>query len=106
MAKYYKTKYYKRDKDGAPLKDVIEQYLKSFKYDSRLDHISLINSWESIMGKAVSNKTQEIFINKRTLYIRLTSSVLRQELTYARSKIVALMNENAGKEVIDDVIIK
>ena len=58
------------------------------------------------MGKGVQNYTNSVKIHKGTLYVYLTSSVLRQELGYGKDKIIALINDHMGGEVIKKIILK
>ena len=88
------------------MKTAIDRLMKAYKLDSKLSEIDIVNSWEKLMGKAIANKTEEIFIRDKKLFIRLSSSVLRQELSYAKSKIVELINKQAGSEIVTEVILK
>ena|SRR6218665_2363057 len=88
------------------IKDAIEQLLKAYKLDDKLAERRLVNSWEEVMGKMIANHTKDLFIKHRQLFVTLDSSALRNELSMARSKIVKMMNEAAGAEVITDVILK
>ena len=56
------------------------------------------------MGSSIKAYTQEIVLKRETLYIKLSSSVLREELGYGKEKIVALLNESLEKEVIKKVV--
>ena len=40
------------------------------------------------------------------LYVELTSSVLREELSYGREKIIRLLNDELGREVVTDVVLR
>jgi predicted nucleic acid-binding Zn ribbon protein len=88
------------------IKEVIEQLLKAYKLDDKLAERRLIQSWEDVMGKMIANHTKDIFIRDKQLFIVLDSSALRNELAMAREKIVKMMNEAAGKNVITDVVLK
>ena len=88
------------------IKEAIEQLLKAYKLDDRLAEHKLVNAWEGVMGKMIANHTKDLFIKHRQLFVTLDSSALRNELSMARSKIVKMMNEAAGAEVITDVILK
>ena len=58
-----------------------------------------------MMGKAVANRTKDIFIRDRKLFIRLESAVIKNELLMMRSNIIEKMNERAGSSIIDEIII-
>ncbi|MDG1052323.1 MAG: DciA family protein, partial [Flavobacteriaceae bacterium] len=40
------------------------------------------------------------------LYVSLSSSVLRQELSYGKQKIVDLINEEIGKNLINKIVLR
>jgi predicted nucleic acid-binding Zn ribbon protein len=88
------------------IKDAIESLLKTYKLDDRLAERRLINSWEEVMGKMIANHTKDLYIKHKQLFVTLDSAALRNELSMARTKIVKMMNEAAGLEVINDVILK
>jgi predicted nucleic acid-binding Zn ribbon protein len=96
----------KRKGNEETLKTAIERLMKVYKLESKMSEVNIVNSWEKLMGKTIASKTEEIFIRDKKLFIRLSSSVLRQELSYAKSKIVELINKEAGTEIVSEVILK
>ncbi|MDQ3047457.1 MAG: DUF721 domain-containing protein [Bacteroidota bacterium] len=88
------------------LKEVIEQMMKAYKLDDKLAERKLIGSWESVMGAMIANHTKDLYIKHKQLFVTLDSSALRNELSLAKSKIVKMLNEAAGGEVITDVILR
>ncbi len=88
------------------LKDAIEQLLKTYKLDDRLAENRLIGSWESVMGVMIAKHTTDIYIKHKQLFVTLDSSALRNELSLAKSKIIKMLNEAAGRSVINEVILR
>ena len=88
------------------LGQVIEELLVAYKLKSKLNEFRLIDSWEKIMGSAIAKRTEELYIQKKVLYIRLNSAVLREELFSARDKIMNMLNEEAGSPVIEEIFFK
>ncbi|RNI26966.1 DUF721 domain-containing protein [Rufibacter latericius] len=93
-----------RKADTISLKDSIDAMLKAYKLNGKLSEVQLVSSWEKIMGKAISMKTQEVFVRNRKLYVRLTSAPLKHELNMAKGKVMTLINLEMGEQVVDDVI--
>ena len=71
----------------------------------KLAEVRLLNSWETVLGTAVFHFTDHLFIKKRTLYVRLTSSVLKSELMMCREQLIIKLNNEAGREVIDSITL-
>jgi hypothetical protein len=66
--------------------------------------ISIEENWASLMGNGVVSYTQQVTLKGTTLYVKLSSSVLREELSYGKEKIRAMMNEALGKEEIKKIM--
>ncbi len=86
------------------LKDAIEQMLQVYKLKRRFDETSLIAFWPELVGVSVANRTKNIYIRDRKLYIRLESSVIKHELLMIRTQIMDKLNEKAGSTVIDEIV--
>ncbi len=87
-----------------PLKEAIEQMLRVYKIKRRFDETALIAAWPEMMGKAVANRTRQLYIRERKLFIGLESSVLKNELLMIRTQILDKMNERAGSKVLDEIV--
>jgi predicted nucleic acid-binding Zn ribbon protein len=94
----------KRDNDFT-LKEVIERLRKVYNWDTSLDEANLKNSWEKVVGGIIGKHTLNLSVKNRVLYVNLDSSVIRSELQMSRSKIVKLLNDEVGKNVIDDMVL-
>ncbi len=100
-----KIKYVSRHNEHS-LKEVIEQLLKAYKLDDKLSERRLIASWESVMGAMIAKHTKDLYIKPKQLFVTLDSAALRNELSLAKTKIIKMLNEEAGTEVINDVILR
>lgn len=95
----------KRNNDQS-LKQVIEQMLKAYGLQDKLNETEVINAWRTQLGKVVSNHTTDIYIKGKTLFAHIDSPSLRQELFYNRTKMIEMLNTEVGKEVIVEIILK
>jgi predicted nucleic acid-binding Zn ribbon protein len=88
------------------LAEAVNDYIKEMNLGGKLSEISVINSWEEIVGKAISSRTTKIYIKNHTLYVHLNSSVVRNELLMLREALKAKINEKAGSEIIKDIVLR
>ena len=51
----------------------------------------------------IARDTTHLYIKHKTLYVKLNSPALREELGYAKSKLIKSLNKAAGVEVIEDI---
>ena len=71
-----------------------------------MDLVLVKEAWAEVMGNGVNTYTKNIQFKNGTLIVELTSSVLREELSYGKDKIIKMINEELHKEVIKDVILR
>jgi predicted nucleic acid-binding Zn ribbon protein len=95
-----------RKSNTQKLGDVIADCLRELRIEQKLKEVHVVSQWESMMGKTVAVRTDRIYIRNRTLYIHVTSSVLKTELLMMRQEIIAKLNENAGERLIEQIVIR
>jgi predicted nucleic acid-binding Zn ribbon protein len=88
------------------LAEAIKDYVREMNMEGKLNEVGLINSWEEIVGKAISSRTSNIYIKDKVLYVHLNSSVVRNELLMLRQELMEKLNQKAGTEVIRDIVLK
>jgi predicted nucleic acid-binding Zn ribbon protein len=88
------------------LKNAIGSFMKSSRLSGKLAEQKIIDGWEVRMGKMIAKHTKEISIHDKKLYLHIDSAPLRQELFYSREKIVKMLNEEAGEEVIREIVLR
>jgi predicted nucleic acid-binding Zn ribbon protein len=66
----------------------------------------VINSWEEVVGKAISSRTSKMYIKDHILFVHLNSSVVRNELLMLKQALKEKLNEKAGSEVIKDIVLR
>jgi predicted nucleic acid-binding Zn ribbon protein len=88
------------------LAEAIEDYIKEMNLGPKLKEISLIDSWETMVGKAISSRTSKVYIKDKVLFVHLNSSVVRNELMMIREVLKEKLNNEAGEEVIKEIVLK
>jgi predicted nucleic acid-binding Zn ribbon protein len=89
-----------------PLKAVIEELLETYKLADKLKEVDIIQSWNKIMGNIIARHTTNLYISNKVLYVSLDSDALRQELSYAKKKIITMLTKEYKKPVITDIVFK
>ena len=96
----------KRVSNEGSIGDVLKEFIEKNKLQAGMDKINVEEAWKSLMGNGVNSYTKEVVLKGTTLYVYLTSAVLREELSYGKQKIINMINEELRKEVIKDVILR
>ncbi len=93
-----------RKANDKSIKEALEQMLKVYKIKRRFDETAVVAHWPNIVGKAVANRTKELYISNKRLFIRIESSVIKNELIMMRSQIIGKINEEAGDILVEEII--
>jgi hypothetical protein len=87
-----------------PIGKLLDDFFKNNpQMADKLAEIRLINYWTGV-NPAISRYTTNLFIKNRVLYIKLNSSVLKNELMMCREQLVINLNEKADRNIIDDIV--
>ena len=89
-----------------PLKDVIREFVEVFRLKNKLNQYRLIDEWEPVVGKMISKHTKGLSINRRTLYVEMDSSIVRNEVYMLKSKIIEDLNKEFEEAIIDNIVFK
>lgn len=92
-----------REKETFRIKDIIQNILQKNKLQKGIDQLEVKEAWETVMGKGVMSYTDTIVLRKSLLIVKLTSSTLREELSYGDKKIIQMLNIHLGKELINNL---
>lgn len=79
--------------------------LNVYKLKRKFDETSIVLAWPEMMGRAIANRTKDIFIRDRKLFVRIESAVIKNELVMMRSNIIEKINEKAGASIIDEIVL-
>jgi predicted nucleic acid-binding Zn ribbon protein len=93
-----------RKRDTAPLKDVFDELLEAYRIKDRYNERKVVAEWESLMGKTVSSRTNNLSVKNRILYVQLSSGAIKKEMMMHKSKVMALIAEKYGDQVIQDIV--
>lgn len=88
------------------MKEAIDQLLDSYRLKGKVNEKRLVAAWQELMGKKIAQHTRKLYISNNKLFLTIDSAPLKQELSFAKNKIVELVNEKLGENVVKDVVIK
>lgn len=96
----------KRLNNESSVGDVLKVIIEKNKLQSGIDQISVHDAWKNLMGNGVNSYTNSVILKGSILYVELTSSVLREELSYGKDKIIKMINEELRRDVVKDVVLR
>lgn len=94
----------KRNSNEETIEEVLKKLIKSYGMSKSHDVFEAENAFKKVMGAPIAKYTEEIYIKNKRMHVKLTSSVIREELSMGKSKIVNMINEEIGRVVILDIV--
>ena len=88
------------------LAEALQDYIKELNLETRLKETRAVESWESIVGKAIASRTSKVYIKEGILYVYLNSSIVRNELSMIREAIRERVNKEARSEIIREIVLR
>lgn len=86
--------------------EIIQAYLKERNWIQRIKGYNIFDSWEEFIPKQIAKNAKPIKIQDNTLFIRVKNHVWANEIRIRRGEIINLVNNNTGKNVIKNLIIR
>jgi hypothetical protein len=96
----------KRINNQSVVGDIVNQIIKNNKLEPGLNQVSVVEAWATLMGNGVNSYTKNVALRNNILYVELTSAVLREELSYGKNKIIQMINDELGKDVVREVVLR
>ena len=87
------------------LKNLVNTFLKENKLEKGLLNIEVKKAWFELMNNGIANYTTDVSLRKKTLYIKLSSPALKEELSYGKEKLINLINERLKGNVVEKIIL-
>ncbi len=96
----------KRKNNNLNMGEALNEFIKANKLQKGMDKVNVREAWICLIGNGVNNYTTAVELHNDTLFVSLSSSVLREELSLGKSKIVTMLNEELGKELVKKLVLR
>ena len=102
----YRPKASPRVREAKGLSDLLKLFRTENNLDSGLNEFDVHEAWKAVLGPGITSYTQDIAFKRSTLYVKLSSSIVRDELSYGKAKIITMLNEQLKRELILDIVLR
>ncbi|MFB6340741.1 DUF721 domain-containing protein [Saccharicrinis sp. FJH2] len=93
-----------RKNNTQDIKSIIRDMLRENNLDKRFDEQEVIDAWPGIVGAMFAKYTSKVYFKNKTLYVTMTSSAARQELSMAKSHLINSINEQFDQEMVKEIV--
>lgn len=86
------------------LSEILDVWLKTSGGRERYFEQKIAEEWKKLMGEEIFQQTKKIKLSGNEVTFKLESPELRNELKYAKKKILEYLNENLQGQIIIEKI--
>jgi hypothetical protein len=91
---------------SATLKKVLEIMIQDMGLEPKLQETRLLESIPELLGSTISKLIIDKYMHERKLYLKTHSAVLRNELFIIKDALLLKIQQEFGKEIIDDIVVR
>lgn len=89
-----------------PIRTLLQEVLEELQIEKPILEARAVKAWGSVLGRSVAEVTDQLYFKNGILYVRLRSSVVRNEMQMLKTQLIPRLNEYIGKDIVKDVIFK
>ena len=86
--------------------NLLEEFFRRPYVAAKVAEGKLPETWRQVVGDRAADLTTELRLERRILYVRIQSSVLRSELFCQRDALRDALNRQAGMRLVNAVIVR
>src|SRR5690606_41276862 len=94
-----------RRKNELTLSEAMDRLVDAYGLREKLDEQAVASLWDDLAGGMVARRTVAVKLRRGTLYIKVDSAPLRQELTYMREGLIKTINARLEREVVEKIVL-
>ena len=91
----------KRKSKTLSIKDLSSEFYGSYKIKKGINEIEILNTWNEITNNQIQKRTKKLFLKEKILFIKISSSPLRNELTNNKKTILSKIKKRHNS--IDEI---
>ncbi|XOD69530.1 MAG: DUF721 domain-containing protein [Flavobacteriales bacterium AspAUS03] len=92
-------------KNEYSIKEAFQKMFEEYKMQEKITAVKAVSSWGKVMGPCIEKYTEKISVKNRNLHIKLSSSALKQELSFGKQHIISLINQELNEDFIQEVYL-
>ena len=86
--------------------DILREFFERPYVARRIAEGKLPQYWREIVGEQIAAITTEFRYERGILYIGIAAGVARQEIFFRRDELMVRLNQRAGAQIVNSIIIR
>ena len=94
----------KKKDNQIKLGDALKELMETYQLGVKMNEVRLYEAWDKVLGPTSANHTVSKQLIDGRLIIRLDSAALRNELAFAKSKLIKSLNDELGIVLVKEIM--
>jgi len=94
-----------RKPEASTMADAIKHWMKINHLDDKFAESNITLSWQELVGPMIAKHTRRIRIENKILKIEVDNAPLREQLNLSKTRLIKLVNEKAGRQLVVECLI-
>jgi predicted nucleic acid-binding Zn ribbon protein len=86
------------------LKEILQRILKAYHLEKPLRRQRSVFLWETVVERAVKDRTKAVSFKDGKLFVEVDSSALRNELLFKKEALKRELNQRIGEAAVENII--
>jgi hypothetical protein len=101
---YHNALPYRKTNDDK-FSNIIVKMMEVYGLKDKLMEYRIKKFWTEELGTQINSYTKTVYVKNKKVFVQLSSSSLRNELSYGKDKIKKMMNESFKEDYVEDIIL-
>lgn len=88
----------------SPIENVVEDLMKVYQLEKKFSELEVTEAWKSVTNTIVGKRTVRVYVQENTMFVKLESASLKNELLMRKSQLIKDLNQKVGQEIIKTLI--
>ncbi|MGB1247315.1 MAG: DUF721 domain-containing protein [Chitinophagales bacterium] len=93
------------DNNLTSLSDALDKFAQQKKMKKPILEARIVSYWKEMMGDLVNKYTQKIYIQGKTLFVKVEAAALKNELLFSKEQIISRINTQFGENTISKLVV-
>lgn len=90
-------------KNEVTLSEAIRYFIQEHGMEQRVLDSMVLDAWHNQMGDFMKKYTDSLYVKNRTLFVKINSPAIKNELSYGKSKILKHINAYIEEEYVLEI---
>jgi predicted nucleic acid-binding Zn ribbon protein len=84
--------------------EVLHELLQSDHLRPGIESARAVEEWNNVADEMTKRFTENVYVKNRVLYVKISSPMLKSNLSMQRKNLTEKLNKSVGAPVIDDIV--